>query len=112
MQTQEVIQICSALAKAGKKPTIALVKTKLMNKVSLAAVVKGIQQFNANKELGISEASTLPPKDTKNTAISPANAALQSCTCEARVEQLENQLNILSEQLIALQTQVQALNPS
>lgn len=119
MQTQDVIKACAALVRDGKKPTIGLVKAQLTNKVHLATVVKGIQQFKANRQL-----SSKVVEDNNVVATKIANAdksvgcASQAkkphnaitCGCEERVLLLEQQIAKLNHQLIDLQTLVQGLS--
>lgn len=108
MQTQEVIQVCLALAKAGKKPSIALVKTKLSNKVKLATIVKGIQHFHVNQELGLNQES-VEISHANETLAPETQSASTSCACEQKIAQLELAIASMSKQLKDLQIQVQAL---
>ncbi|MGK0370328.1 MAG: hypothetical protein ACJAW1_000567 [Glaciecola sp.] len=118
MQTQDVIKVCAALVKAGKKPTIGLVRASLANKVALATVVKGIQQFQSNRKLGIVVESELvtdiksagADKATKMGVELDAPPSSSTCNCEQRVLLLEQQIEKLTRQLTDLHTQVLTLN--
>lgn len=106
MDTQHVINACSALVKAGKTPSIALVKTKLPHKVPLAIIVKGITQYQANPNLATQTSekpeATLAPS-------SEAQAVTVPCSCAHQVLQLEQQVAMLTRELTNLRTQVQGL---
>jgi|GEM_PF-3542958 uncharacterized protein HemX len=113
MHNQDVIKACAELVKAGKKPTVGLVRATLLNKVPLAAVVKGIQQYQVNRKLGIvmrDDTSNENSKKSKDTPAAQATQHLSTCACENRVALLEQQLEKLTQQLIALQAQVQDLS--
>lgn len=116
MKTHDVTKACAALVKAGKKPTVGLVRATLMNQVPLAAVVKGIQQFQMNRNLGFamdSEALPEVARADKNLSGDEAHSQnIPSCSCEQRVLHLEQQLEKLNKQLKDLHTLVMDLSQS
>lgn len=106
MQIDDVISACEALAIIGKKPTIALVKTKVLGQIPLAVIVKGIQTFQSNSKLPSalgSQSKQIAP------AIDAKTSAEKQCNCEDRVIRLENEITKMSACITALQVQVKAL---
>jgi hypothetical protein len=101
MSIHDVIHICQQIAKAGKKPTTALVKVKLGPGVPLAQIIRGIQTFNANPDIKIEK----PPAQ----ATAPRNLASGACQCEAQIKPLIERVGLLEAQITSLQAQVLAL---
>lgn len=106
MQTEEIISACQALAASGKKPTIALVKTKLSAKVPLAVVVKGIQQFQNTSMLG---SSIMAQEEVSEQIIKSSSATYKQCNCEERIACLALKISKMEAYIISLQAQVKAL---
>jgi len=92
-----IIDICQSLTKEGKKPTTALVKTRLPHPLPLAQVLKGIQMFQANPNVEVS-----PPVEVKENMNG-------DCQCAPQLHALEQQISELRKQVTTLQVQVQAL---
>jgi predicted RNase H-like nuclease (RuvC/YqgF family) len=106
MPINDVIRACESLANLGKKPTIALVKTRLGSQVPLAIVIKGIQQFQNNSEFAPNMASETEPAKLNSHSITTAG---NQCKCEDRVKRLEIEINEMKAYIKALQAQVKAL---
>lgn len=106
MQTDEVIKACIALTNAGKKPTIALVKTKLTNKYPLALIVKGINQFQTS--LGNDQVDQIKLDKTDPIIESKTNDD-NKCACSTRIEYLEKEMLRMAADIINLREQVKAL---
>lgn len=115
MHTEMIIRICDQLVKAGKKPSIGLVRAKLEPKVSLATIIKGIGLFESNRLLGVSEAEQTP-ENNNNQDMAPDNTNNQTCLIcknnENRILLLETQIQNMQQALINLQAQVKGLNAS
>ena len=108
MQNNDVTNACLALVNAGKKPTIALVKTKLAGKVPLAMIVKGIQQFQNNLTSGESLVATTALEENHiDTNTTPHNEC--DCACAERLSFLEKEVLVMSAYITKLQAQVKAL---
>lgn len=106
MQINDVIKACEALTNIGKKPTIALVKTRITGKIPLALIVKGIQQFQSNSECVPTLTSESKLTDSTIDAITDAE---KRRSCEDRVSSLENEIAKMSACITALQAQVKVL---
>ena len=106
MQSNDVFKACQAIVSSGKKPTIALVKTKLLVKVPLTTIVQGIQQFNNS-----SAASKLvATKDQQGNQLSHEKAAIANeNSYDKRLIMLETQVETMTAYIKALQEQVKAL---
>jgi len=108
MQTNDVMNACLALANAGKKPTIALVKTKLAGKVPLALIVKGIQQFQNSLAPSKSLIAEIEREEKQiDTSSSQQNEC--ACTCPERLTSIEKEMSVMSAYITKLQAQVKAL---
>lgn len=83
----ELIKICQQLVEEGKKPSIALMKSRYTGSVPMQEAISALQQWKLNPEV------TLPR--TEDTPPSPA------LSLENRVEQLERQVKILQQALAA-----------
>lgn len=93
-----IIDICQALQKEGKKPTTALVKTRLPHPLPLAQVMKAIQMYQANPEIEIPQA--------KEEIVAPS----KHCECSPYLQSLQQQIDQLRSQVTVLQAQVQDLS--
>lgn len=123
MHTQDVLNICATLMKVGKKPSIGLVRAKLSGKVPLAIIVKGIQQFHANPQLGIAMEGETSTLDSHKKLITGGNKETLTETCDTemppscascghRLNTLEDKLEAIQKEVIGLQAQVRALTGS
>ena len=99
MSLHTVITVCQALTNEGKKPTTALVRSRLSSPLPLATVMKGIKSFNANPRVDI-------PAPIKANEQSEE----ECCQCSKKVRELQAQVNKLSQSLTTLQAQVAALS--
>ena len=105
MSINDVVRACESLAKIGKKPTIALVKTKIAGKIPLALIVKGIQAFQSNSEkLNLVNKTASVEQNVDSTT-----SKKKQCNCEDRVRSLENEILEMKACITALQAQVKAL---
>ncbi len=99
MSLQSVVRICVKLEKEGKKPSVALVKSRLSHSVSLATVIKGVQQY---KDFELSDFE----EEEDETA--HLNEEHPQCTCFGDVIELKKEVSALKAQIINLQKLVQA----
>jgi hypothetical protein len=106
MPIKDVISACESLANLGKKPTIALVKTRLGGQIPLALIIKGIQQFQNNSELNQTMANETAPIKQRDDSITTAD---KQCKCDDRVKHLEIEMDEMKDYIKALQAQVKAL---
>ncbi len=90
MSIQQVLKICHTLSEEGKKPTTALVKTRLQSNVGLAIVMKGIQLYTNDPNIKVEEspAQKPPPK---------------ACCCTEQLQDLQSRIDALQTQIKALQ---------
>lgn len=88
MSQQEIYQIAHQLKQQGKTPSVALIKSQLSVSMPLAAIIKGLQQWQKNPALGETKAEqpieTATPADT--------NASPDLATLNQQVTSLQQQV--------------------
>ena len=65
---EEILTIANKIANQGKKPTIALIKTKLTSKVALPIIISTLKTWQHDPDF-ISLKQEQPIKSTKNASI-------------------------------------------
>ncbi|TLU67585.1 hypothetical protein FE810_01155 [Thalassotalea litorea] len=91
MSQQEIYRIAQQLNAQGKTPSVALIKSQLSVTLPLTTIIKGLQQWQKNPQLG------------ETTTPSSSLAAKDSVAAE------DLSLNQVQQQFIDLQQKVQAL---
>lgn len=92
-ELQQVVNTCIALCEAGKKPSVGMVKAKLLAPLPIPIIIKGLSYWKENK-------ATLKIE----TVAEPARASAKSNhALSARVTELENQVLALRAELKTLQ---------
>lgn len=95
--SEQISRAANALAKQGKTPTVALVKTKLNNKVPLPEIISTLKSWQYNPDM----AEEITPKQEKNmhepdlTQI--VNQAIAPLVTE--IKALKAQIKLLEEKL-------------
>ncbi|WP_371189162.1 DNA-binding protein [Thalassotalea maritima] len=96
---QNIYQTAYQLAQQGKTPSVALIKGKLGPGTPLTQIIKGLQTWQSNPELG-------KPEQT----VAKDNTAHSSVGAEASDKQLEQLLAPLIAQISELNQQVAKLS--
>jgi hypothetical protein len=94
-ELQQVVNTCIALSEAGKKPSVGMLRAKLLSPlpIPIPAIIKGLSYWKENK-------ATLKIQTVAEPAIPPNNV---SDPLVARVTQLGNEVVALRTQLKTLQ---------
>ena len=92
-EIQQVVNTCIALSDAGKKPSVGMLRSKLLSPLPIPAIIKGLSYWKENK-------ATLKVQKVAVPVISPNNV---SNNLAARVTQLENEVVALRTELKTLQ---------
>lgn len=90
----QIVALCQTLAKEGKKPSVGLVRSRAVGKLSVPDAIKGIQSWQAQPDQLVES-----NKEANTTSAEPA-------TLEDRVAKLENQVLHLTQQLASLRANV------
>lgn len=85
-----IVALCQTLAKEGKKPSVGLVRSRAVGKLSVPDAIKGIQSWQAQPNQVVE-----PNKEADTTSVEPA-------TLEDRVAELEKQVLNLTQKLESL----------
>ncbi|ABG41697.1 hypothetical protein Patl_3191 [Paraglaciecola sp. T6c] len=83
----QIVALCQTLATEGKKPSVGLVRSRAVGKLSVPDAIKGIQSWQAQPDQLVES-----NKEENTTSAEPA-------TLEDRVAKLEKQLLHLTQQL-------------
>ncbi|MCP3700768.1 hypothetical protein ERW49_16040 [Aliivibrio finisterrensis] len=83
--TDELQKILQDLTDEGKKPTTALVRSRLTTQVPMPAIIAAVKSFKST--------SSIPKIEVKDTPL----------TADERIAQLELQVKELSQRLAALE---------
>lgn len=92
-ELQQVVNTCIALSEAGKKPSVGMLRAKLLSPLPIPAIIKGLSYWKENK-------ATLKIQPVAEPTIPPNNV---SDTLVARVTQLEDEVVALRTALKTLQ---------
>lgn len=90
----QIVALCQTLAKEGKKPSVGLVRSRAVGKLSVPDAIKGIQSWQAQPDQLVES-----NKEANTTSAEPA-------TLEDRVAKLEKQVLHLTQQLASLRANV------
>ena len=88
-----VVNACADLHESGKQPSVALLKSKLSNSVSLPQLVKGLSVWKDNPQ------RIVISKTTKNKALSNNRENARIAALEDKVDALEHRILELERQL-------------
>jgi hypothetical protein len=92
-ELQQVVNTCIALSESGKKPSVGMLRAKLLSPLPIPAIIKGLSYWKENK-------ATLKIQTVAEPKIPPNNV---SNSIVARVTQLENEIVALRAALKTLQ---------
>ena len=92
-ELQQVVNTCIALREAGKKPSVGMIKAKLLAPLPIPIIIKGLSYWKENK------ATVKIEKVAKPTSAS----AKSNHDLAARVTELEHQVLALRNELKTLQ---------
>jgi hypothetical protein len=92
-ELQQVVNTCIALSEAGKKPSVGMLRAKLLSPLPIPAIIKGLSYWKENK-------ATLKIQTVAEPTI-PLNNVSDSLV--VRVTQLENEVVALRTALKTLQ---------
>lgn len=110
---QAVLDACIAITKMNKKPSTALVKTKLTENLPFALIIEGVNYFNANKD-AIMEKSINKPALSSNERKQATKDSAKSCLesscedCNEAIQALSIEIEILKRQVKDLRNLVKA----
>jgi len=92
-ELQQVVNTCIALREAGKKPSVGMIKAKLLTPLPIPIIIKGLSYWKDNKATVKIEnvAAPAPPSTKSNNDLA------------ARVTELEHQVVALRNALKTLQ---------
>lgn len=86
---QQVVNTCISLHEAGKKPSVGMVKAKLLSPLPIPTIIKGLSYWKDNKNTvtkqNVTQTNTAPKPSTKDLV--------------ARVSVLENEVASLRDEL-------------
>ena len=92
-ELQQVVNTCIALRDAGKKPSVGMIKAKLLAPLPIPIIIKGLSYWKENK-------ATVKIESVAEAA--PASAK-SNVELTARVTELEQQVLALRTELKTLQ---------
>ncbi|MCJ8301360.1 hypothetical protein [Shewanella sp.] len=96
---EQILAAAKSLSIAGKKPSLALIKTKIGNNIPMPILIQGLQQFRA---MDTSSVEKIPSLDKLHIATAPAEAESEIDQLKAELTQLKlayQNLNSRLEQL-------------
>ena len=98
----EIYRIATRLANEGKTPSVALIKANLGQPLPLAQVIKGLQNWQSNPELGNVEAKEKVEPLNESEIDNDLAKIIENATrpLVQRIEQLEAKLETLERQLL------------
>ncbi|WP_371372681.1 hypothetical protein [Thalassotalea aquiviva] len=95
----EILKAAANLAKENKKPTVALLKSRLPNSTPLALIIKGLQQWQANPRLPEREEtkqnSAKSKSKTEIESLIEQKIAQSIAPLKQKIIELENELKRL-----------------
>jgi len=100
MSIQEIYRIANALAAEGKTPSVALIKNRLTEKVSMPTLIGALQRWKQDPTLTHVQVSELP-----ETPPVPAAFLALLQPLQAEVAELRQEVAALRQQLEQLQQQ-------
>jgi DNA-binding transcriptional MerR regulator len=86
-----IIQLCHEINQQGKTPSVALIRNKASQTLSIPEVIKALQSWKAN-----------PRQSTPQLTKAPDRSNVLDLSLEERISQLEEQLAKVTEQLATL----------
>jgi hypothetical protein len=93
-ELQQVVNVCIALNEAGKKPSVGMLRAKLLSPLPIPTIIKGLSYWKDNKATvkiqQIAQPSP-PPKRSGN------DLAIRVTQLEDEVTKLHNQLKTLQQ---------------
>lgn len=92
-ELQQVVNTCIALREAGKKPSVGMIKAKLLAPLPIPIIIKGLSYWKDNK-------ATVK---IDNVAVPAPPSAKSNNDLAARVTELEHQVVALRNELKTLQ---------
>ncbi|TKB43525.1 hypothetical protein [Thalassotalea mangrovi] len=103
MSQQEIYQIAQRLHQQGKTPSVALIKSQLTVAMPLAAIIKGLQQWQKNPKLGESQPELIST-DKPLQAFTLQQAQQQISQLQSQVDELQALVKQLSNEIAELKT--------
>lgn len=96
----EIVVLANQIANQGKKPTVALIKSKLTNKVPLPTIISTLKTWQHDPSL------IVPPKDNDPKTIKQGGNSLEA---EKFSEFLNGELAQMKAEIIELKHLIQQL---
>jgi len=95
---KEILSVAKQLSEQGKKPTVALVKAKLSQRVPMPLLLQTLQRFQT---LSVDDLNRIEQQPTAERN-SPDTLAQQVATLTNELNQVKNQLSELKQQISTL----------
>nr|WP_297347936.1 hypothetical protein [uncultured Glaciecola sp.] len=92
-ELQQVVNVCIALDEAGKKPSVGMLRAKLLSPLPIPTIIKGLSYWKENK-------ATVKTQQIAKPTPPPASLGNDLAI---RVTQLENDVVTLKNELKTLQ---------
>jgi len=105
MSQQEIYQIAHQLKQQGKTPSVALIKSQLSVSMPLAAIIKGLQQWQKNPTLG--EIKDDEPSNATDTPLADSTTDLTSVS--EQITALQQQVTRMALEITELKKEITAL---
>jgi hypothetical protein len=97
-ELQQVVNTCIALRDAGKKPSVGMIKAKLLSPLPIPTIIKGLSYWKENKATA----------KVENAVESTPAASNSDQSLAKRVTELEQQVLALHTELKTLQQRFEA----
>lgn len=91
----EILSIAKQLTQQGKTPSVALIKAKLTQRVSMPVIIRTLQQFES---MGDEQRAALEQTEKPNSDTADATGSAQ------QISALTERVNTLEQQLATLQS--------
>ncbi len=98
----EILTIAKQLSQQGKKPTVALIRAKLSQRVAMPVIIQALQRFeslNAQELNSLNEISQAPSQPIEQA---PADLAQEIAALRGEITSLKQQVTLLTETVAQL----------
>ena len=110
---EQIILVAQKIAKEGKTPTTALVKSRLPKNTPLAAIIQGLKLWKESPEQEVSEPLKEKPVSNDNLPVTGSIDSLVNDLIESKLnaitEPLNQQIANLNQQLTELKQEVKKI---
>lgn len=93
---EQVLAAAKSIALSGHTPTLALVKSRLSNKLAMPLIIQGLQQFKAMPKTQWPTITEALPAETQANQVDNSDPSVDLQQLLAQLNQLQAQVNALT----------------